>query len=175
GMVECVFHIQELSPVATSNSTHAFFGSLDAMPHALNITSRLWAWLFARRASRSSPRLDSRLEELHLLVTMALTQAQMHTYATSPKIREAMVHEWSSFREKAEELSRPFPSLRPSLDRLYIALENLAVLGRQGCLPPETYGKVLFSEANVCHPAFCELSKLVEKTQNDILSYEVGV
>jgi hypothetical protein len=25
GMVECVFHIQELSPVATSNSTHAFF------------------------------------------------------------------------------------------------------------------------------------------------------
>ena len=26
GMVECVFHIRELSPVATSNSTHAFSG-----------------------------------------------------------------------------------------------------------------------------------------------------
>jgi len=25
-MVECGFHIQELSPVATSNSTHAFSG-----------------------------------------------------------------------------------------------------------------------------------------------------
>ena len=31
GMVECVFHIQELSPVATSNSTHAFFGSLGSI------------------------------------------------------------------------------------------------------------------------------------------------
>ncbi len=110
-----------------------------------------------------------------MLVMMALTQAQMHTYATSPKLREAMVHEWSGFREKAEELSRPFPSLRPSLGRLYIALEDLAVLGRQGCLPPETYGKVLFSDANVCHPAFCELRKLADKIQKDILSYEVGV
>jgi hypothetical protein len=106
---------------------------------------------------------------------MAMSQAQMHTYATSPKMREAMVHEWSGFREKAEELSRPFPSLRPSLGRLYIGLEDLTVLGRQGCLPPETYEKVLFSEANVCHSVFCELRKLADKIQKDILSYEVGV
>jgi hypothetical protein len=106
---------------------------------------------------------------------MTLSWARMHTYATSPKLREAMVHEWSGFRQKAEELSRPFPSLRPSLGRLYIALEDLAVLGRQGCLPPETYGKVLFSEMNVCHPVFCELRTLADKIQKEILSYEAGV
>ena len=31
GMVECVFHIRELSPVATSDSTHAFFLGMRAI------------------------------------------------------------------------------------------------------------------------------------------------
>jgi hypothetical protein len=34
GMVEYGFHILDLSPVATSNSTHAFFGSLGIIERA---------------------------------------------------------------------------------------------------------------------------------------------
>jgi hypothetical protein len=147
---------------------------LNTMPRALNITRRLWNWLFAPRTSKSYHWSDTRLKELHMLVGMVASSAQLHAYTTSSSLREAMVLQWSGFREKAEELSRPFPNLRPSLGHLYIALENLAALGLKGCLPPETYGKVLFSEANVCHPAFCELHKLAEKIQKDILSYEFG-
>ena len=45
------------------------------------------------------------------------------------------------------------------LGRLCIAMDDLAAEGRHECLPPETYGKVLFSEANKCHPAYCELER----------------
>jgi hypothetical protein len=37
GMVECVFHRLELSPVATSNSTHAFFGTLGRLQESITL------------------------------------------------------------------------------------------------------------------------------------------
>ena len=98
----------------------------------------------------------------------------MHAYATSPSLREAMTQAWAGFRSKADELSRDFPKLRPDLGRLYLALEDLAVLGRQGCLPPDTYGKVLFSDANVCHAAYCQLQNLADNIQKAILQYYVS-
>jgi hypothetical protein len=102
----------------------------------------------------------------------------MYAYSTSPSMREWLTskecYEFSGFREKAEELSRPYPAVRPMLGRLYLALENLAAQGRHGCLPPETYGKVLFSEANACHPAYCEVQKLAEQIQKAILRYDEG-
>ena len=94
----------------------------------------------------------------------------MYAYSTSAALREAMSHEWSGFREKAEDLSRPYPALRPMLGRFHLALEHLAAQGRHGCLPPETYGKVLFSDANACHPAYCELQKLAGQIQKAIFA-----
>jgi hypothetical protein len=145
------------------------------MQHVLNIASRLWSWLFAPTPRKTRQQPDQRLEELHILVGMAASAANLHAYATSVALREAMVQQWSEFRGKAEELSRPFPILRPKLGRLYLALEDLAVLGRQGCLPPETYGKVLFSDANVCHSAYRELQKLADEIQQMILRYDTAI
>jgi len=144
------------------------------MSRMLNIGRRLWSWLLASRASRPDSQWDEGLRELHILVGMAASAANLYAYATSPALREAMVDHWSGFRDKAETLSRPFPSLRPMLGRLYLALEDLAALGRQGCLSPETYGKVLFSEANVCHAAYCDLQKLADQIQKEVLRYDAG-
>jgi len=143
------------------------------MPHILKI-SKFWAWLFGSKPRKAGMRLDKGLEELDRLVGWAASSASMHAYATAPALREAMVNEWSGFREKAEELSRPFPHLRPMWGRLHLALEDLAIRGRQGCLPPESYGKVLFSEKNVCHSVCCEVQALADRIRKAILNYETG-
>ncbi len=131
----------------------------------MKIVKGLWARLFARRLSKP----DKQLFGLFGLVLKVSGYAQMYAYSTSTNLREFLSHEWSGFREKAEELSRPYPTLRPMLGRFYIALEDLDARGRQGCLPPETYGKVLFSEANACHLAYLELRDLAEQIQKAIL------
>ena len=109
---------------------------LAVMPHVLNIASRLWSWLFTPTPSKTRQQSDQRLEELRILVGMAASVANLHAYATSVSLREAMVQQWSEFRAKADELSRPYPVLRPKLGRLYLALEDLAV--RDACRPRPT-------------------------------------
>lgn len=117
---------------------------------------------------------DDQLHKLHTLVLGAASAAHMYAYSTSPDMREWLTsresHELSGFRARAEELSRPYPGLRPMLGRLYLALEELVAQGRHGCLPAETYGNVLFSQANACHGPRCDAQKLVDEVQEAILN-----
>ena len=128
--------------------------------------------------SQPEKQQDDRLTDLLALVIGASGAAHMYAYSTSPKLREWLTspehHAWSAFRERAEELSRPYPVLRPMLGRLYLAMEALASRGRDGCLPPETYGKVLFSDANPCHAPRCEVQTLADQLQREILNLYAG-
>ena len=115
--------------------------------------------------------------DLLTLVNGTSSIANLYAYSTSPNrawLTSRECQQWSGFREKAEELSRPYPALRPMLGRLYLALEDLAAHGRSGCLPPETYGKVLLSETNPCHVPYCELQKLADQIRQAILDLYVG-
>jgi hypothetical protein len=116
---------------------------------------------------------DDQLTELLALVIGAASAAHMFAYATSLRFREWVTSpecsQWAGFREKAEDLSRPYPLLRPMLGRFYLAIEALAAQGDQGCLPPETYGKLLFSDANPCHAPRCEVQKLADEIQQVLL------
>jgi hypothetical protein len=120
---------------------------------------------------------DERVTDLLGLIIGAAGAARFYAYSTSPDHREWLrsreCTELSGFREKAEELSRPYPALRPMLGRLYLAIENLVAQGRGECLPPETYGKVLFSEANPCHAPRCEVQRLADELERAILRLHV--
>jgi hypothetical protein len=121
---------------------------------------------------------DDNLFRLMVLVSGAASNAHMYAYATSQRLREWLAGSdskgFSGFREKAEELSRPYPTLRPGLGRLYLALEHLAEQGGNGCLPPQTYGNVLFSDSNPCHAPRCEIQKLADQLREEILQLYVG-
>jgi hypothetical protein len=121
---------------------------------------------------------EEQLTSLLTLVIGAASYAHTYAYATSQSLREWVTSseckEFSGFRKKAEELSRPYPKLRPALGRLYLALEHLAEQGRSGCLPPQTYGKVLFSDTNPCHAPRCEVQKLADQLREEILRSYVG-
>jgi hypothetical protein len=122
---------------------------------------------FVRR-EESYKETDEQLTKLHVLVIGASSAAKMYAYAAEMSFRKMLtspqIYEFSEFRQRAEELSRPYPVLRPMLDRLHEAIEDLVARGRGGCLSPETDEKVLYSHANPCHVSYCELQKLAEET-----------
>ena len=119
-----------------------------------------------------------RLMSLLDLVNGVVSEANRFSYSTLQNFREWLTsrgcYEWSDFREKAEELSRPYPTLRPMLGRFYIALNDLVEHGRNGCLRPETYRKLLLSEANPCHAPYCELNTLANQLSQAISRLCVG-